>query len=296
MSKVRMLILGVTGMLGHTLFLSFLEEHGFEVSGTVRNRSELGKWFTPRQQEHILSGVDADDFDSILRAAAAVKPDIVINCIGLVKQLSEADDPLRAIPLNALFPHRLALLCQASGARLIHFSTDCVFDGAKGGYTEADCSNALDLYGRTKFIGEIDYPGCLTVRTSIVGHELKGKHSLVEWFLAQSGEVWGFTRAIYSGFPTIEMFRIIRDYVIPHSEMRGVYHVSSEAISKYDLLQLVAARYDKKIAIKPNDNFVVDRSLNSEKFALTTGYQAPSWPELVTAMHDHYIESDWYKH
>lgn len=295
MTESRVLILGATGMLGHALFFQLHKEQCLEVYGTVRNHHDIGRFFSLQQQERIQGGVDADNFDSIVRAVAAVRPDTVINCIGLIKQLPEANDPLVAIPLNAMLPHRLALLCKAAGSRLIHFSTDCVFDGIKGAYVEADSTSALDLYGRTKALGELEYPHCLTIRTSIVGHELKGKFGLVDWFLSQSDKVRGFTRAIYSGFPTVELCRIICEFVLPHPELKGIIHVSSSPISKYDLLMLVAETYGKEISIEPYDDFVVDRSLDSSSFTRNTGYQSPPWPELVAAMYRHYMESSLYQ-
>jgi dTDP-4-dehydrorhamnose reductase len=215
---------------------------------------------------------------------SSAKPDIVINCIGLVKQLAEADDPLAAIPINAMLPHRLARVCAVSGARLIHMSTDCVFAGTKGMYTETDFADAADLYGRSKLMGEVDYPNAITLRTSIIGHELTGARSLVGWFLAQEGPVKGFKRAVFSGLPTVEMAKLIRDYVIPHPELHGLYHVSAEPINKFDLLTLVAKTYGKSIEIVPEDQFVIDRSLDSSRFRQATGYAPKPWPELIRLM------------
>lgn len=187
------------------------------------------------------------------------------------------------------------MICRSVGARMIHISTDCVFDGKKGNYTEHDSSNADDLYGRSKFLGEVAYPPhCLTLRTSIIGHELKGKLGLIEWFLAQKGKVDGFTHAVYSGFPTVELAHIITEYILPNKDMNGVYHVSSDPISKYDLLKLVAKRYGKQIKIEPYNKFYQDHSLDSSVFRRITGYTPPSWPELVDKMYQHYISSSCY--
>jgi dTDP-4-dehydrorhamnose reductase len=186
------------------------------------------------------------------------------------------------------------MLCRTAGARLIHISTDCVFDGKKGGYTEEEDSNATDLYGRTKFLGEVAYPHCITLRTSIIGHELKGDRGLIEWFLAQEEPIRGFKKAIFSGFPTIEIARIINDYIIPNDDLQGVYHVSSEPISKYELLRLVAQRYEKQIDIEPDDTVTIDRSLDSSRFRQATGYHPPSWPELVDNMYRNFIDSPYY--
>jgi len=292
----KVLILGGTGMLGHTLFMQLSLQKNLDVYATARTSSGLFLWFHPDFVEKIRVGVDADNFDTVIRAFASIQPDIVINCIGLIKQLPMASDPLSAIIINSLLPHRISMICRSAGARMIHISTDCVFDGKKGNYTEHDSSNADDLYGRSKFLGEVAYPPhCLTLRTSIIGHELKGKLGLIEWFLAQKGKVNGFTHAIYSGFPTVELAHILLEYIIPKPELTGVYHVSSDPISKYDLLNLVATRYAKQIKIEPYDKFHQDRSLDSSVFRRITGYTPPSWPELVDEMYQHYISSSYNK-
>ncbi|MDP2880789.1 MAG: SDR family oxidoreductase [Azonexus sp.] len=284
-ADVRVLVLGASGMLGNAVLRVFAESRGFEAFGTVRsNRS--AKLLPLVVQPHLIVGVDVESVDSLLAVFSKVQPDVVINCIGLVKQLSEADDPLAAIPINSLLPHRLARLCTVAGARFIHMSTDCVFSGSKGMYTEADLSDAKDLYGRSKFLGEVDYPNAITLRTSIIGHELEGARSLVGWFLSQSGSVKGFRRAIFSGLPTVEIARLIRDHVLPYPQLRGLYHVSADPISKYDLLRLVANAYGKAIDIEADENFVIDRSLDSSRFRSITGFQPKPWAELVNSMKD----------
>lgn len=286
----KILILGGTGMLGHLLLRYFSTFPEYEVSATARSLTGMKKHFRADILSRFLpDSVDVNHFDSIIRALASVQPDIVINCIGIIKQLPAAEDPLTAIAINALLPHRISLICQTAGARLIHVSTDCVFDGKKGMYTEKDQSNAEDLYGRTKFLGEVASPHCLTLRTSIIGHELKGGYGLIEWFLAQNQKVRGFRKAIYSGFPTIEIARIIRDYVLPNPGLNGVYQVSSDPVTKYDLLRLVAKQYGKDIEIEPYDDFVQDRSLDSTVFRKATGYQPPSWNKLVEMMHNDFL-------
>ena len=292
----KVLILGGTGMLGHTLFTQLSLQKDLDVYATARTPRGLSLWFSPDLVKKIRADVDADNFDTVIRAFASIRPDIVINCIGLIKQLPMASDPLSAITINSQLPHRISMICRSAGARMIHISTDCVFDGKKGNYTETDPSNADDLYGRSKFLGEVAYPPhCLTLRTSIIGHELKGKLGLIEWFLAQKGKVRGYTNAIYSGFPTIELARILIEYILPNSNLRGVYHVSSDPISKYELLKLVAERYSKKIEIEPYDDFYMDRSLNSDLFHQATGYKPPSWKELIDKMYQHFISESVYK-
>jgi dTDP-4-dehydrorhamnose reductase len=169
---------------------------------------------------------------------------------------------------------------------LIHVSTDCVFSGSRGNYRESDTSDATDLYGKSKFIGEVSYPHTITLRTSIIGHELTGNHSLIGWFLAQSGPVKGYTKAIFSGLPTVELARVVRDHVLPNRDLSGLYHVAAEPIDKFDLLNIVAKAYGKDIAIEPDDRVSIDRSLNAERFRAATGYVAPAWPDLIARMRD----------
>lgn len=280
---MRLLIVGTTGMLGNTLFRYFQQQPEIEVSGTVRN-ARARSYFAPEYHDAIIDGVDADQFDSVISAVAKAKPDIVVNAIGLIKQLQSSNDPLNALPLNSLFPHRLARLCAVAGARLIHISTDCVFTGSVGNYSETDIPDAGDLYGRSKLLGEVDYPHAITLRTSIIGHELDSANGLIDWFLAQQTSARGYTRAVFSGFPTVELARIIDRHVIPRPELHGLYHVASAPISKYELLKLVARAYDKDIALTPDDGLQIDRSLDASRFNTTTGYQPPAWPELIDTM------------
>lgn len=294
MSKQKILIFGVTGMLGHTLFKEMNKNEAFDVYGTTRNASGLKNFFLPEEMCRIRDNVDADNFDTVIRAIASVQPDIIINCIGIIKQLPIAKDPLTAITVNAQLPHRMSLIARSANARMIHISTDCVFNGSKGSYTEEDPSDATDLYGRTKFLGEVEYPHCVTLRTSIIGHELKTELSLIDWFLSQEEPIKGFTKAIYSGFPTIELVNIIMNHVIPNENLYGLYHVSSSPISKYDLLKIMKNIYKKDITIEAFDDFHMDRSLNSEKFHTITGYNAPTWEIMLKKMYDHFTKEDCY--
>jgi dTDP-4-dehydrorhamnose reductase len=279
------LVLGASGMLGNAALRLFSGSEGYRALGTVRSARAV-RLLPEALRGSLITGVDVENFDSLSRCIAAARPEVVINCIGVVKQLSEADDPLTALPINSLLPHRLARLCELGGARLVHVSTDCVFSGTKGHYTEDDFPDANDLYGRSKYLGEVDYPNAVTLRTSIIGHELDGARSLLCWFLAQTGKVRGFTRAVFSGLPTVELARVIRDHVLSKPELRGLYHVSAEPINKYELLKLVAQSYDKTIEIEPFDQLVIDRSLDSARFREATGYTAPQWPSLVRTMRE----------
>ncbi|WP_370262356.1 dTDP-4-dehydrorhamnose reductase family protein [Limnobacter sp.] len=282
-STQKVLVLGVTGMLGNAVFRLFSQSQGFETHGTARSTAGL-RHFDEALRPRIHVGIDVEQQDHLVQLFSRVRPGVVINCIGLVKQLAEAGDPLAALPINALLPHRLARLASLAGARLVHVSTDCVFTGRQGLYKESDAPDALDLYGRSKLLGEVDEPNAVTLRTSIIGHELSSAHSLVGWFLAQEGCVRGFTRAVFSGLPTVELAKVIRDHVLPRTDLRGLWHVSSEPITKYDLLQLVKRAYGKAIEIVPDKKLVIDRSLDSSRFRAETGWQPANWTELVDSM------------
>lgn len=279
----KILVLGANGMLGNAVYRTFATSLGFDVVGTVR--SAASKITLPDGGDgELLSGVDVEQTDSLVAAFEKVRPDIVINCIGLVKQLAAANDPLVTLPINSMLPHRLARLAALVDARLIHVSTDCVFTGAKGNYVESDAPDALDLYGRSKLLGEVDYPNAVTLRTSIIGTEMNSAHGLVGWFLAQGGTVKGYAKAVFTGLPTAVLAQIMRDHVIPNPDLRGVWHVSAEPIDKYALLKLVAAEYGRDTQIIPDDALVIDRSLDSTRFREVTGWMPPTWRNLISQM------------
>ncbi|MDF3031551.1 MAG: rfbD1 [Moraxellaceae bacterium] len=282
---MRILVLGASGMLGSAVFRLLAATPGLDVTGTVRDAGRVAAW-PEALQAALLADVDALDEEGLADTLERTHPDVVINCVGLIKQLAAASDPLQALPVNALLPHRLARLAALSGARVVHVSTDCVFAGRKGGYRESDVPDAEDLYGKSKQLGELlDYPHAVTLRTSIIGHELDTQLALVDWFLAQSGSVRGYTQAIFSGLPTVELATVIRDHVLPRRELHGLYHVSADPIDKCSLLRLIAEVYGKAIEIVPDDSVAIDRSLDSTRFRATTGYCPPAWPELVRRMH-----------
>jgi dTDP-4-dehydrorhamnose reductase len=281
---MKALILGASGMLGSAMIRALIEKEGWEIFGTVRS-NDAARYFPTKIAERLVAGVDVENYDTLTKLFAQVRPNVVVNCIGLVKQLAESEDPLKAIPTNSLLPHRLAVLCDLVGARLVHFSTDCVFSGKKGNYKESDSSDAEDLYGKSKFLGEVNYPHAITLRTSIIGHELQGARSLIDWFLSQERQCKGYTKAIYSGMPTVVLAQLVRDVIIPQTDLTGLYHVAAKPISKFDLLRLVADVYGKTIEIIPDDKLVIDRSLNAERFRDATGYVAPGWPKLIELMH-----------
>ena len=282
---MKILVLGATGMLGSSILRSLQQNEQYEAWGTLRNASGLN-YFPTQTHSKLIHSVDVLNEESLLGVFKHVQPHLVINCVGLIKQLAAANDPLIVLPVNAMFPHRLAALCDTFQSRLIHISTDCVFSGQKGFYTEADDSDAKDLYGKSKFIGELtQLPHVLTLRTSIIGHELATNYALIDWFLLQNEQVKGYVNAVFSGLPTVELTRVMLDFVIPRPDLSGLYHVASKPINKYELLTLVAEIYGKKITIVPDEALYIDRSLNATRFKTATGYVAPEWPNLIESMH-----------
>ncbi|MBT8593848.1 SDR family oxidoreductase [Polynucleobacter paneuropaeus] len=276
----KILILGASGMLGSTLLKYFFREN-YDVYGTVRN-IKFSAFFDDSMRDKIRVYNYPGPIEEIIYE---IKPDYVINCIGIIKQHSKKVLVSDQITINSLLPHYLDEIINKSHSRLIQISTDCVFSGAKGMYSEIDIPDATDVYGRTKCLGEVLSSNSITLRTSIIGHELSGCHSLIDWFLSQEASIKGYTNAIFSGMPTVELARIIGDFVIPNPHLHGIYHVSSNPISKFDLLQLVASEYDKKIEIIEDSFLKIDRSLDSSKFQELTGFRSKSWPELLHLMH-----------
>jgi dTDP-4-dehydrorhamnose reductase len=286
---MRILILGGDGMLGHQLLRHFSGRH--DVRATLRLGSEAYSAYRLFEPGTAFYGVDAKQMDALLRVVAEFRPEAVLNAVGVIKQRSESKAILSSLEINSLLPHRLALLCRTIEAKLIHFSTDCVFSGRKGNYRETDQPDAEDIYGRTKLLGEVSEPHCLTLRTSIVGPELSRKTGLLEWFLAQRGQtVKGFTKAIFSGVPTSELARIVELVLTDVPAIHGLYHVAAQPISKYDLLTLVRDRLHVPVTIERDVTFECDRSLDASRFHQDTGYSPPAWEAMIDAMAHHMTE------
>lgn len=288
---MKILIIGASGMLGHMLFSELLRRD-LDVYGTIRKPLPVRTDWTDR----LIHFVDITEFGTLEAVIDRLTPDVVINAAGLIRHLPEGREPLPCIRINAAFPHRLMGACSERGIRLIHYSTDCVFDGSAGRpYTESDRPTATDVYGITKFLGEVTGPTTLTLRTSIIGPELRGRHSLVEWFLAQEGPVRGFSNALYTGLPSSEHARVLIDFILPRPDLHGLYQVASEPISKYALLRMLADIYEKSVVIVPDADVRVDKRLSGEAFRSATGYTAPDWPSMLSAMRTAHLRSgaDW---
>lgn len=270
-------------MLGHKLVQRLGPD--FDVWTTLREPFESFSRFGIFDRVKTAEDVKVEDEGLVRRTIERIKPDVVINAIGIIKQLPSSKDVITTLNVNSIFPHRLAQLSDEFGFRLICVSTDCVFDGVRGGYTEADKPNATDLYGKSKNLGEVTGENRLTIRTSIIGRELTSSHSLVEWFLSNRGkQVKGFARAIYSGFPTIVFVDIIRKLLTEHKHLAGLYHVSSDPINKFDLLKLINSAYDSGIEIERDEEFIIDRSLDSSRFRNETGFVPRSWTDMIDSM------------
>src|SRR3989344_811965 len=277
---MKVLVLGVSGMLGHKAYQVF-KEHGFETHGIMRQPLSRFEKFGLFDRKKVIDGIDVADIKKLGMAIQGIKPSLVINAIGVVKQV--CDDPVPAITLNSLFPHQLAGICGANKARLIQVSTDCVFSGKKGDYTEEDIPDADDLYGKSKLLGEVTYGNHLTIRTSIIGRELFTHHGLVEWLLSQEGEVNGYTKAIFSGLSTAELSRVMIR-LSERPEIKGLLNIGTRKIDKYSLLQLVKKEFNRNdLSLKPFDEFECDRSLDISKMR-KLGIRAKGYPEMVREM------------
>jgi dTDP-4-dehydrorhamnose reductase len=285
MSDKKIIILGASGMLGNAMLRLLSMSTNHNVLGTVR--SSKAKNLLPIDlQNNLVSAIDVLDIKSIDSLVKKIKPQILINCVGVIKQSTEVSNHIATITINSLLPHKLAMLAKKYKFRLVHISTDCVFSGNKGNYIESDFPDAQDLYGRSKLLGEIDDNKNITLRTSMIGHELDSSRSLINWFLNQNDQIKGYRNAIFSGLPAVEIASVIRDFVIPNNRLSGLYHLASDPINKYELLKLVSERYKKSIEIIPDNTIIIDRSLNGSLFNKKTGFKTKPWPKLILDMHN----------
>ena len=284
---MKLLILGSNGLLGNTLTKYFFEKNNYETFGFLRDSSKL-KFFKKNYISRLIIIQDILDIIDLRRKIKELMPDVVINCIGQTNKISgqNFNNIERYINLNSLFPFRLMEICVEVKSRLIHFSSDCVFSGEKGFYSEKDNPDPKDIYGKSKLLGELENENIITIRKSVIGHELDSKNGLLEWFLNQEESVEGYKEAIFSGLTVLELARIIDMYILPNKNIKGIIHLSAEPISKYDLLGLIANQYNKLIKIEPNKEIKIDRSLNSEYFKNLTGYKSDPWPILIKSMEE----------
>ena len=270
-------------MLGHKLLQRLNSK--LDVAGTIRAREPGPVIRDALPDIPLYANVQAENLGTLEHAIDDWRADVVVNCIGIVKQAPAATAPVPSIAVNALLPHQLHRLTSRRGIRLIHFSTDCVFSGRDGNYTEDDSPDPGDLYGRSKLLGEVCGDGALTLRSSIVGHELRDRRGLIEWCLGQrGGHIRGFVRALYSGLTTSAMADLVGQIIRSHPALEGLWHVSSDSISKFDLLQIVNRVYELGIEIERDEDFVCDRRLNSTRFRQHVGWRPRAWEEMICAM------------
>lgn len=287
---MKILVLGATGMLGHKMFQT-LRGRFPETFCAIRG-SKNEEWFkqfnlfqSNTAADNVIDSIDVTDFPVLRELLREQQPQVVINCAGVIKQRAESKAALPSIAINSYLPHWLAQRCAEWGGRLIHFSTDCVFSGRRGDYREDDPSDAEDLYGKTKYLGEVAAENALTLRTSIIGRELRHRQSLLEWFLGQRNkQITGFKRALYSGVTTNHLAEVVADIIERHPRLSGLYQVTSQTISKYDLLCLLRDAYQLDVEIVPDEIFHCDRSMNGDRFRQATGCVCPSWPELAAQL------------
>ena len=282
---MKILILGSNGLLGNTLTKYFFEKNNYETYGFLRDSSKL-KFFKRKHISRLIIIQDILDINDLRIKVKELMPDVIINCIGQTNKISGQNlkNIERYINLNSLFPFRLKEISAEIKSRLIHFSSDCVFSGENGFYSEKDNPDPTDIYGKSKLLGELDNENIITIRKSVIGHELDSKKGLLEWFLNQEGSVEGYKEAIFSGLTVLELARIIDMYILPNKDIKGIIHLSGDPISKYDLLKIIANQYNKIIKIEPNEEIKIDRSLNSKYFKNLTGYKTDPWPLLIKSM------------
>lgn len=293
-TPMKVLVLGGTGMIGHRVWAS-LSQLGHDVYALCRSDLKDDMHTLPGiDWSKCWTGIDVTDLSLLEGKIREIKPEIVINCVGIVKQNPLSKDPLTTIHLNALLPHQIAKVCGDNGARMIQMSTDCVFQGDKGNYQESDNTDATDLYGKSKALGEVvDQEHVLTIRTSTIGLEIHPHGGLIEWLVSQKNkEIKGFSEAIYSGFPTHTYAKILNEFVLPNHSLHGVIHISSQPINKYDLLKMTNEIFDLGIRINKEDSFVMKRGLDSSLFRKKTGAPLFKWADII---HDLKHDLDFYK-
>jgi dTDP-4-dehydrorhamnose reductase len=275
----RILVVGASGMLGHEAVKVLAPD--FEVWGACRKPEELPSLGIP--SDRLLGGLDATKAESAFQIVDRVRPHLCINAAGIVKQRAEAKSAIPSIAVNSLWPHALADACARYGARMVHVSTDCVFSGGRGNYVESDVPDDVDLYGRSKLLGEVaDQNHVVTLRTSIIGWQIGEPTGLVGWFAAHRREpLNGFTRAVFSGLTTRALTEVVRDVVLPDPSLAGLWHVSADPIDKFTLLSELARHLEWAVNLMPVDQPVIDRSLDSTRFRDRTGWVPPKWDEML---------------
>mgnify|MGYP001331883688 CR=1 FL=1 len=281
---MKILVLGGRGLIGNNLVKYLSKNKDLKVYTTSRNKwnSNEIKLFSSAS---LIPSINLERNNKILNLLKSIKPDVVINSAGITKHLPNGNEPLSVLPINTLAPHFIAKFCSQIDCKFIQLSTDCVFSGSKGNYFEEDFPDANDLYGKSKYLGEPNTKNSLTIRISTIGHELNTNYGLLNWFLNKSGSCKGYLKNIFSGFTVEELSNIFCEHIFNNLHLKGLYHISSSPISKYELLKIISSVYKHKISIEPDTQIKINRSLNSEKFKYITNYQPPSWPDQIYSMY-----------
>ena len=284
---MKLIIFGCNGLIGNTLTKYFLSKGNHETLGIVRNYEKIS-YFKPKLHPNFLIINNIFDFNKLENEIRNFGPDVVINCLGLTNKLKvrNVDIVEKYIQINSLFPHQLYKICANHGIRLIQLSTDCVFSGKKGFYNESDNPDPVDIYGKSKLLGELNYHNSLTIRKSVIGHEFFSKNGLLEWFLNKNENVEGYRNAIFSGLTCLELADIINLYILPRRDLKGILHISGQPVSKHDLLKQIAREYNKNIKIIPNDTIKIDRSMDASNFNKLSGYKPKLWSDLIKSMRE----------
>ena len=280
---MKILILGADGMLGHKLFQLLGMDYP-ETFGTISGKSSIYPYsgISFFHTDKVIPEVNMLDFGQIEHIINQLNPDYIINCLRVATHGDETAPPLQTITVNSLLPHQLAEVAKKNGARMIHFSSDCVFNGKQGMYTEEDPPNATHIYGQTRLLGEVFADNVLVLRGSVIGRELIQHSSLLDWFLRQQGsEINGFTHAIYSGLSSVETVRVVQMIISIKPSLTGLYHIASKPINKYNLLKLAQKNFGIKVTIHKQNKYFVNRSLAAEKIKYALGYVAPSWSSMM---------------
>ena len=282
---MRILLLGASGLLGQGFVDVFSKINEINLFPVYRDNTYL-RFYDEDITNNYINEPNILGMNVIEDLLEKVQPDIVINCIGLTPHTDKGKSKELLEQVNVLWPKKLHLQCIKNNIRFVHISSDCVFNGKRGMYTELDKPNAITDYGISKSSGEFYSGNSVVIRSSIIGHEQLGKRGLLEWFLSQKRLCLGYNSAIFSGFPSIIFAQIVYHYILKNSSIKGLFHVSSEPITKYNLLKLIASIYKKKIKIVADDSLKIDRSLDSSKFSKATKFQAEPWPAMIEKMRE----------
>ncbi len=284
---MKIVILGSNGLLGNTISKYFFERADYQTIAVLRNYSKL-KLFNQKYHKNFLIIENILDYNETKKKLQRLRPNILINCLGITnkEKIENSRQIENIININSLLPHRLQRICAEMGTRLIHLSTDCIFSGSRGLYSENDIPDPTDIYGRSKLLGELDLDNTLTIRKSVIGHELVSRKGLLEWFLNQNSSIQGYKNVIFSGLTVLELAKLIDKYIFPRTDLKGILNISGESISKFDLLKIISDIYNKSIEIIPNQSIKINRTLNSSQFNKLTGYRPNSWPVLIKSMYE----------